>query len=96
MIGDHFGDKWKDYKPQQPQVTPYLPQSAFIPPQVSRDEFENLKREVEEMKSLLKRAKLYDEDNGEPDCEMEDKVAFLRKVAEFVGVDLGDVFGKGE
>lgn len=51
-----------------------------------------LKRDVEEMKTLLKRAKKYDEDNGEPDCEMADKIAFLRRVAAAVGVSLTDVF----
>lgn len=50
-----------------------------------------LKRAVEDMKKLLKRAKKYDEDNHEPDCEIDDKVELLRKVAKFVGVSLEDV-----
>lgn len=85
MIGDHYNDKWKD---------------AWIPPPagfqisgITRKEFDDLKRDVEEMKALLIRAKKYDEDNGEPDCEMDDKVALLKKVAELVGVDLSEVFG---
>jgi len=61
---------------------------------VSREEFDRLKRDVEEMKALLKRAKEYDERNGEPDCEIDEKMATLRKVAELVGVNLDDVIGK--
>ena len=33
------------------------------------------------MVALLKRAKKYDEENGEPNCEMDEKMALLRKVA---------------
>ena len=64
-----------------------------IPP-VSREAFDALKRDVEEMRALLLRAKVYDARNGEPDCHMDDKVALLKRVAEMVGVDLSEVFGK--
>ena len=46
------------------------------------------------MKKLLIRAAEYDKRNNEPNCEMEDKVALLKKVAEMVGVDLKEVFGE--
>jgi hypothetical protein len=86
MIGDHYSDKWKDLGQfKNPLVNPI---------QVSRQEFDKLKAEVEEMKKLLIKAKLYDEQNNEPECEVEDKVALLKKVAELVGVSLEDVFGK--
>lgn len=85
MIGDHFTDKWREpYFPKWPNTTPVIP--------VDRTEFERLKREVEDMKKLLERAKFYDERNREPHCEMDEKVVLLRKIAEAVGVDLGDVF----
>jgi len=64
-------------------------------PVISRAEFEELKRQVLEMKELLKRAKEYDERNGEPECEIDEKMQILRKVAQLVGVDLDDVIGKG-
>ena len=41
-------------------------------PAITRAEFEDLKRQVQEMKALLIRAKEYDARNGEPDCEMDD------------------------
>ena len=60
-------------------------------PEVSKVEFEELKRQVAEMKVLLKRAKEYDERNNEPHCEIEDKMEFLRQVAKLVGISLDDV-----
>jgi hypothetical protein len=46
------------------------------------------------MKALLRRAKEYDVANNEPDCEIEEKMALLKRIAELVGVDLSDVIGK--
>lgn len=97
MIGDHFGDKFRN--PQQwpglqPYVQPHAPMAptspVILPPPISREEFEALKKEVEEMRVLLRRAKIYDEQNGEPDCEIEEKMALLRRVAQLVGVSLDD------
>jgi hypothetical protein len=85
MIGDHFNDKWK--QPPYQQIFTNIPD-------VSRAEFEALKKEVEEMKALLKRAKEYDEKNNEPNCEIEEKMAMLRKFANAVGIDLDDVIKK--
>jgi hypothetical protein len=88
MVGDHYQDKWKDRN-----FGIGWPQSLPAVPTISRAEFDALKRDVEEMKLLLKRAKDYDERNNEPHCEMDEKVALLKKVAELVGVDLSEVFG---
>lgn len=74
--------------PAYPQVQP---QYVFYP-DFSRKEIEALREEVKEMKELLKKAKKYDKDNDEPNCEMEDKVALLKKIAKAVDVDLADVF----
>lgn len=89
MIGDHYRDKWAPAAPAYP-ATPNIP--LIINP-VTREEFDALRRDVLEMKALLRRAKAYDEANGEPDCEMDEKLAVLKKVAELVGVDLSDVLG---
>jgi len=94
MIGDHYGEKFRN--PQQwPGLQPYVqPSPIVLPSPISREEFENLKREVEEMRVLLRRAKLYDQQNGEPDCGIEDKMALLRRVAKLVGVDLDASLGR--
>jgi hypothetical protein len=89
MIGDHYSEKFRrlDYQWSNPNYP-----GAQIVEHPTRAEFDALKRDVEEMKALLIRAKEYDERNGEPDCEMDEKVALLKQVAKLVGVDLSEVF----
>ena len=100
MIGDHYNDKWKNFdldniKPFKTQPDrPDFTTSPYIEPTVSKGEFDALKKEVQEMKQLLIKAKIYDEQNNEPNCEMEEKVALLKRVAEMVGVDLDEIFKK--
>lgn len=84
MVGDHYNDKWNN----QPFYPQGQPQIQWSPTQA---EFDALKREVEEMKALLKRAKEYDERNNEPNCELEEKMATLRKIAELVDISLDDI-----
>lgn len=99
MVGDHYRDKWLPKYPSLPtwpDEVPYPGSFKLEPfvPGVTREEFNELKKEVAEMVALLKRAKEYDERNNEPDCELEEKMALLRKVAGMVGVDLDDVLAK--
>ena len=91
MVGDFYGDKFRKY---HPIITSSGDSTNYIFSTVSRDEFDALKKEVEDMKELLRRAKIYDEVNDEKDCEIEEKMEFLRKVAELVGIDLDDVLKK--
>lgn len=99
-MGDMYRDRWYPAVDPNTYPMPPMPQRAgsintfVIQPPVTRAEFDALKAEVVEMKELLKAAKRMDELMGNADCEMADKVAVLRKVAELVGVDLDDVFGK--
>ena len=88
MIGDHYRDKWEK---TWPTVVPSVVPGTYIFPQVSKEDFDKLKTEVMEMKELLKKAKIYDIEHNQPNCEIEDKMDFLRKVAKLVGVDLDDV-----
>lgn len=93
MVGDHYMDLWRPYTAPGPvrvveiHVDPN-PTRTVIGPDVTRAEFDQLKRQVDEMVLLLKRAQKYDEDNGEPHCETDEKMEVLRKVAKLVGVDL--------
>lgn len=95
MVGDHYNDKWKPYFPPQNKIWPKWPDDnkTYPAPSVSRIEFNELKKQVEEMIALMKRAKKYDADNNEPDCEIEDKIGFIRKVAKLVSVDLDKELG---
>ena len=55
---------------------------------VNRFEFDALKEEVEALKKLLKAAKIYDEETGQSDCEIEEKMELIRKFAEALDIDL--------
>ena len=92
FVADHYHDKW--WPQQQPLPNDGLKEylQAHLAP--TRQEFDELKRSVEEMKQLLKRAKLYDEQTGQPDCEKEEKIEILKRIAELVGVDLNEIFNK--
>jgi len=91
MVGDHYNE-W--YPKVYPDVFPsWPPETVRLPDSITRQEFDALKKTVEEMRDLLKRAIKYDEDNDEPHCEVEEKMALLRRVAEAVGISLDDVIG---
>lgn len=85
-IGDQYHGYFRPTK-WYPNPGPYFKAN----PEVTKAEFEALRKEVMEMKELLKRAKAFDERTGQPDCEMDDKMAILRRVAKAVGIDLEDV-----
>lgn len=90
MIGDHYQYHLpKRYPWIDGQGLPFTNPATALSV-VSREEFDALKRDVEEMKEMLKRAKEYDDRNGEPDCEVDEKINLLRKVAKLVGIDLDD------
>lgn len=93
MVGDHYRDLWRDNPFVVPSTSPNSSPVFINTNGPTRAEFNELKRQVEEMKLLLKRAKEYDERNNEPECEVEEKMDLLRKVAKLVGVDLDDVIG---
>lgn len=60
---------------------------------VTRQEFDELKKEIEELRLLLLAAKRYDEQTGQPNCAMEEKVEFILRMGELLGVDMTQVFG---
>lgn len=88
-----IGDDWaRRSAPDYQKIFEGWPNHASGP---SRAEFDALKAELEALKKLLKAAKEYDAKTGQPDCEMDEKVALIKKFADLVGVDMSDVFGKG-
>lgn len=87
-IGDSYRDSFPDKHPWYP-ANPFTPNPPIFVPAA---EFEKLKKEVEELKEQLKKAKKFDEETGQKDCEMEEKIAFLRRIADAVGVSMDDVF----
>jgi hypothetical protein len=90
MIGDHFGDMWKN----QPFIVPAVDpngQAKIDFSLISRAEFEALKKEVEILKELLIKAIAYDKANGEPHCEKPEKVKLLKDIAKALGVELNGI-----
>lgn len=84
MIGDYYTDKWRT-------IPVYVPTTYTGTYTTSEQELRDLKKEVLEMKELLKRALKYDEEHDQPDCQLEDKLEKLRQVAKLVGVDIDEV-----
>lgn len=106
MVGDVYRDTFTDpsypwngplQQPVQwpPLTNPVVTDTTFtFQREVTKEEFDALKKEVERMKRMLIAAKIYDEQNGEPNCEMDEKVELLKKIAAMMGVDLSEVFDK--
>ncbi len=99
MIGDDYNNNWPTNPLNPYKNTPVNPFNDHPVVElhlnkITRDEFDALKKEVEALRDLLKAAKIYDEATGQKDCEMGDKVALIKKLAELVGVDLEDIFNK--
>lgn len=66
----YIGDNWKPSFPNIPWQEREVPvNSTFVIEGVSQEDFNQLKKEVLELKKLLKAAKIYDDENGEPECE---------------------------
>lgn len=104
MIGDHYKDKWTSppYDWLQPYIVPrkeptdwneLLKPFKVEPTQspISRKEFDDLKKEVLEMKELLQKAVEYDKKTNQPHCETEEKIALLKQVAKLFGVELESI-----
>jgi hypothetical protein len=79
-----------------PIVTePFVPGGKTVglptPEGPTREEVDALRKELKDLRKLLKAATKFDEKTNQPDCESEEKVAFLRKLAELFDVDLSEV-----
>lgn len=91
MIMDHYHDKWRQppYWPSPYVPNPFIPNTSppappFIPPPVPTKV--PTKEEIDEFYKLLERARQYDRDNNEPNCELEEKKQKLLKLAEELGI----------
>lgn len=83
----NIGDNWRDTFPKQ-----YPDFPNWLRGDISRTEFDALKKEVQELKELLTAAKKYDEATGQKDCEAGDKVKLIKEIAKLVGVNMDEVF----
>lgn len=73
--------------------TPIVPNPLVITPNPAiENELQKLRQELEALKDLIKAAKIFDEKTGQPDCEVDEKVEALKKIAECLGVDISGAF----
>lgn len=78
--GDNFF--FKKYYGPGPNISP-----TFDPILSKLDE---IKRELEQLKEVLKAAKIFDDKTGQPDCTKEEKWNLIKRLAEMAGVDLSE------
>jgi hypothetical protein len=96
MIMQAQQEIWPWPSPRLPLTEASLPYHLFpLPiepsaPQIPAHEGPT-KEQFEEFLSLLREAKRFDEKMGQKDCEMETKKAWLRALAEHLGVSLGEL-----
>lgn len=89
------GDYWRDdFTKKYPSVWPAIEQvnspidlSKFA----TKDDIERIRKELVELKELLKAAIRFDSATDQDHCENEDKIALIKKVADAVGIDLKDL-----
>lgn len=87
MIADHYIRKWEPFP--WPDPPPFTPQPTVTPtPIIIEHPSPFTPSEVQDLKDLLERAKEYDRQTGQPDCENEEKKAKLREIAGRFGVEL--------
>lgn len=82
MIEDHYGDKWRPYT-WPPHTTPGQGIGPYVPPEPPISD-----AEIREFRKLLERARQYDIDHGEPECELDEKKEMLLKIAEQLGLEI--------
>lgn len=80
MVIDHYDDSWRR------RFAPHLTWQPMEPVPLIPS-----RSEIDEFRRLLERARKYDKDNSEPDCEMAEKKQKLKALAEQLGVDISFV-----
>lgn len=91
VVIDDFSGRLPNWATQPGQL--YPPNGLPLTGWPSRAEFDALKAEVTALRDLIKAAKTFDEQTGQPDCETAEKVDLLKRIAKLVGVDLSDLIG---
>ena len=85
LIADHYIDKWNRWIPTPTSPQPLQPIYIPLPaPTISP----LTQEEVDDFRKLLERAKKYDEENGEKDCELDSKKQKLKDLAKMLGVEI--------
>lgn len=87
MIADHYFEKWS----QPPYQPTFIPLPYPVPNEVPGDYVKPRipsQEEIDEFYKLLERARKYDEENNQKDCELEDKKKKLLDLAKELGIEI--------
>ena len=95
-IADSFTDRTIG---RYPWVVPYIEQEPVAPPDwtyivpefATKVELEAIRKEIQEIRELIKAAQKFDESTGQPNCDNPDKFRLLKLLAEALGVDLSEL-----
>lgn len=85
MVMDHYQQTWPQIYPWVQPVCPD-PSKHYPPPRELTPE--EKEAELQKLKDLIERARKYDRDNNEPECELESKRQVLRDMAKQLGIDI--------
>ena len=82
MIMDHHYDRWNPRRIPGTAIAPnqWVPIPPLVP-QISPEE-------IAEFYELLERARVYDKEHGQPDCELKSKKEKLKELAKELGVEI--------
>lgn len=78
MVSDYYREQW------EPRTQPTWVPTIIGEPAVTD-------AEIREFRKLLERAREYDRRTGQPDCELAEKKAALKAIAEKLGIDISFV-----
>lgn len=76
MIFDHYHDKW-----QRQTIPPAIPSIPWTPAFPTPEE-------IAEFRELLERAREYDREHDQPDCETAEKRERLKALADELGIEI--------
>lgn len=92
MVVDHYNDKWQPFRDwtNNPNPTPPPNITVNVPDmeEIKKEIRKIVKAELKEFKKLLERAKKYDEENNQPDCETEDKKKKIKDFADSLEIEI--------
>ncbi len=94
LVIDHYADKWQKMIPpyENPwKSSPIVPTPDPVPyypiPEPIRQIYPS-PAEIQEFRELLEKARKYDRENNQPDCEMEEKKKLLLEIAKKLGIKI--------
>lgn len=84
MIGDYWTEKTLPNSPYRTWI--YEPYRSY-----PEQDIDLLRKDLEELKLLIKAGQRYDEQLGEPHCEHKEKVELIKKLAKIAGVSMDEL-----